>query len=66
MELNKFSSEHNTNSLLTLTYENSSSEDFFETKRQANFDKTYQILEQSEEELMDFIEQLETDWRRTG
>ena len=61
MELNKFSSEHNTNSLLTLTYENSSSEDFFETKIQANFDKTYQILEQSEEELMDFIEQLETD-----
>ena len=57
MEPNKFSSEHINNEILTFTSETSLSEAFFETKLQAKSDKTDQIFEQPEEELMDFIEQ---------
>ena len=53
----------------TLNYEPSSSENCFETKIQAKFDKSDQIFEQPEEELIDFMEQqhweskiLKTDW----
>ena len=55
--------------MLTHNYEPSSSEDCFETKIQAKFDKSDQILEQPEEELTDFMEQqhqkskiLKNDW----
>ena len=41
--------------MLTLTSETSSSEDFFETKIQAKFDKSDQIFEQPEEELIYFM-----------
>ena len=57
METNKFSSEHIENEVLTLTSKTSSSEDCFETKLQSKFDKSDQIFEQPEEELMDFMEQ---------
>ena len=43
--------------MVTITSETLSSEDCFETKLQAKFDRSYQIFEQAEEELMDFIEQ---------
>ena len=53
----------------TLNYEPSSSENCFETKIQAKFDKSDQIFEQPEEELIDFMEQqhweskiLKKDW----
>ena len=39
--------------MLTLNYEPSSSEDCFETKLQAKFDKSDQIFEQPEEELVE-------------
>ena len=42
--------------MVTLTYETLSSEDCFETKLQANFNKSDQIFEQPEEEFMDFME----------
>ena len=42
--------------MVTLASESLSSEDWFETKIQTKLDKFYQIFEQSEEELMDFIE----------
>ena len=54
---NKFSSENIENKMVTPTSETLSSEDCFETKLQAKFDRSYQIFEQAEEELMDFIEQ---------
>ena len=57
MELKKFSPEHIKNEVLTLTSENSSSEDHFETKLQAKFDKSDHIFEQPEEEFRAFIEQ---------
>ena len=57
MKPNKFASEHIKNKVLTLTSETSSSEDCFETKLQSKFDKSNQIFKQSEEELMNFIEQ---------
>ena len=44
MDLNKFSSEHIENKMITLTPETLSSEDFFETKLQVNFDKSDQIF----------------------
>ena len=43
--------------MVTLTYETLSSEDWFETKLQAKFDKYDQIFEQPEKQLIDFIEQ---------
>ena len=43
--------------MLTLTYENLSCEDCFDNKLGAKFDKSDQIFDQPEEELMDFIEQ---------
>ena len=43
--------------MLPITPENLSFEDFFETKLQAKFDKSDQIFEQPEEELIDFVEQ---------
>ena len=43
--------------MLTLNSETYSSEDTFETKLQAKYNKSDKIFEQSEEELMDFIEQ---------
>ena len=55
MEPNKFSSEHIENEAFTLTSEISYSEDFFETKLQAKFDKSDQIFEQPEEVLIYFI-----------
>ena len=55
MEPNTFSLERIKNEVLTLTYETSSSEDYYETKLQAKFDKSDQIFEQLEEEFMDFI-----------
>ena len=48
METKHFSSEHIKNEVLTLTYENLSSEDCSETKIQANFDKSDQIFDQTE------------------
>ena len=43
--------------MVTLTSETLSSEDLFETKLQARFDKSNQNFKQPEEVLMDFIEQ---------
>ena len=57
MEPNKFSSEHIENRLLTLTSKTSSYEQILETKLQAKFDKFYQIFEQIQEGLVDFMEQ---------
>ena len=57
MEPNNFSSEHIENECLTITTKTSSSEDCFETKLQAKFDKSDQMFEEPEEELMYFIEQ---------
>ena len=48
MEPNKFSLSHTKNEVLNLTSETSSSEDCFETKLQAMFYKSDQILEQPE------------------
>ena len=44
MEPKKFSSEHITNEVLTLTPETSYSEDYFETILYAKFDKSDQLL----------------------
>ena len=52
-----FSSEHIQNKMVTLTFETLFSEDCFETKIQAKFDKSDKFFEQLEEELMDIIEQ---------
>ena len=49
--------------MLTLTYETSSSEDYLETKLQARFDKSGQIFDETEEELMDFISQLHQEFK---
>ena len=57
MEPNMFSSEHIQNEVLTLTSETPSSEYCFDTRLQAKFEKTDQIFEQSEEELIYLIEQ---------
>ena len=57
MEPKTFSLEHIENKFLTLTSKNLSSEDFLETKIQAMFDKSDQIFEQTEEYLVDFMEQ---------
>ena len=43
--------------MLNLTSEPSSSEDCFETKLQANLDKSNQIFKQPEEYLVNFMEQ---------
>ena len=43
--------------MITIASESSSSEDWFETKIQAKFDKYDQMFEQPEEQLMDFMEQ---------
>ena len=48
MEPIKLSSEHIKNEVLTLTSKTSSSEDCFDTKLQAKFYKSDQILEQTE------------------
>ena len=48
MEPNKFSPEYIENEVFTLTSETSYSEDCFETKIQAKFDKSDQIFEQPE------------------
>ena len=61
MDPNKFLSEHITNKMVTFTSETFSSEDCFETKLQAKFDKSDQIFEQPEEELVDFMEQQNPD-----
>ena len=45
MDLNKLSSEHIENKMVTLTSDTLSSEDWFETKLQAKFDKSDQIFE---------------------
>ena len=52
---NKFSSEHIKNRMFTLAYEFLYSEDWFETKIHAKFDKSNEHFEQLEEKLMDFI-----------
>ena len=57
MESNKFSSEYIEKWMITLTSKTLSSEDWFETKLQAKFDKSDQIFEQPEKYLIDFIEQ---------
>ena len=57
MDPKQFSSEHIKNKALTTISETSSSEDCFGTKLQSKFDKSDQNFEQTEEELMDFIEQ---------
>ena len=49
--------EHIKNEALTLTFETSFFEDFFEAKLQPKSDKYYQSLEQPEEELVGVIEQ---------
>ena len=49
MDTKQFSSEHIKNKMVVLTYETSSSEDWFETKLQAKFNKYDQIFEQPEE-----------------
>ena len=54
MDQQKLSPEHIEKEVLTLTPENLSSEDCFETKLQDKFDKSDQIFEQQEEEFMDF------------
>ena len=55
MDPNNLSSENIENKMVTITSENLSSQDCFETKPQAKFDKFDQIFEQPEEELVDFI-----------
>ena len=57
MQYHMFSSEHIINEVLTLNSGTSSSEDWFETKIQAKFDKSDQIFNQTGEELMDITEQ---------
>ena len=49
MQYHMFSSEHIINEVLTLNSGTSSSEDWFETKIQAKFDKSDQIFKQIEE-----------------
>ena len=49
METNKFSSEYIENKMITHTSETLSSEEYFETKLQAKFDKPDQMFEQPEE-----------------
>ena len=49
MESNNLPLKHIENDVLTLTYETSPSEYWFETKLQANFDKYDQSFEYSEE-----------------
>ena len=49
MDQSKFSSEHIKNKMVTITSKTLSSEDCFETKLQANFDKSDQNFEQTEE-----------------
>ena len=56
MEPRKFSSEHTEDKIITLPYETLFSEDCFENRLQDKFDKSDNIFEQPEEELMDFIE----------
>ena len=48
MSPNKFSSEHIENKMVTITSETLSSEDCFETKLQAKFNKSDQIFEEPE------------------
>ena len=48
MDSNKFSSKHIENKMVTLSSENLSSEDCFETKPQAKFDQSDQKFEQPE------------------
>ena len=48
MDPNMFLSEHIENKMVTLTSENLSSEDWFETKLQVNFGKSDQLFEQPE------------------
>ena len=55
METNKFSPEQVQNEVLILTSKISSSEDCFDTKLQAKFDKFDQIFKQPEGKMMDFI-----------
>ena len=57
MDPKKFLSEHIENIMVNITSEALSYEDCFETRLQANFDKSDQKFEQPEEKLMDFIEQ---------
>ena len=54
MDPNNLSSEHTENKMVTLTYENLSSEYCFETKLQAKFDKSDQHFEYPEDELIEF------------
>ena len=56
MDPNKLSPEHIRNKTVTITFESLSSEDCFETKLQAKFDKYDQNFKQPEEEMMYFIE----------
>ena len=49
MDPNNLSSEHIENKMVTITSKTLSSEDCFETKLQANFDKYDQLFEQPEE-----------------
>ena len=56
MEPEKSSSEHIENKGLTLISETASSKDCFDKKIQAKFDKSDNIFEQPEKELMDFME----------
>ena len=57
MDPNKLSSEHIENNMVNITSEILSIEDCFETKLHTKFDTYYQLFEQPEEELMNFIEQ---------
>ena len=52
MESNKLSSKQIGNGVFPIIHTTPSSEDHFETKLQSKFDKSDQILEQQEEELM--------------
>ena len=65
MDPNRFSSEYIESTMVTITSETLSSEDWFETKLQAKFNKSDQSFEQPEEELMDFIEQQNQESEQT-
>ena len=65
LDSNKFFEEQIENKMVTLTSETLSSEDCFETKLQTKFDKSDEIFEQPEEELMNFIEQQNQESEQT-
>ena len=70
MDPNKVSSEYIENKVLTIVSENSSSEDNFDTKLQANFDKFDLMFWTTRLKINGFHETIisimETDWRIAG